>query len=92
MGFLRLHHRAPHLGSGLPIEKQKNPLVVLGKEKPVPVPSSLGGDCRACEAPKARQGGGRLKRDAQSWPESRWDSLLFWDSFPDSSSRVRTRF
>lgn len=25
MAFLRLHHRAPHLRSGLPVEKQKNP-------------------------------------------------------------------
>jgi hypothetical protein len=25
VAFLRFHHRAPHLSSGLPVEKQKNP-------------------------------------------------------------------
>jgi len=58
VAFLRLHHRAPHLGSGLPIEKQKNPLAALGKEKPVAGATELGGDCRAFDAPEARSGRG----------------------------------
>lgn len=53
VAFLRMHHRAPHLGSGLPIEKQKNALAALGKEKPVAGAIELGGDCRA-DAPEAR--------------------------------------
>ena len=92
MAFLRLHHRAPTSAQDCPLRNRKTPWRFWARRSPLAEPSSLGGDCRAFEAPEARRGAGRLKRDAQSWPESRWDSLLFWDSFPDSSSRVRTPF